>query len=204
MAFQPAPNIVGVEVRCTYLGQNVENTLYFQCLATPTATDVQEIAEQVEGWFVTSVLPELSDQLVYRETYARSLETESAPEFTANESLGDTGVDTSAPLPGNVTWTIQFRTGLTGRSYRGRNYIMGLSENQIVGNQLATATAAALVTAYNALLTVASGFDWSWVVLSRQQDGALLPNAIGAAVNNVGYANLDLDSQRRRLAGRGQ
>jgi len=203
MAFQPAPNVVQVELRGTYLGEQVENLLYFETPTTPTAAVVQEIAEQVEGWFITEVLPFLAPEYVWREAYARSLNTAAAPEYTSNANSGDTSAQDPPGLPGNVTWTIQFRTGLTGRSFRGRNYIPAIPPGGVSGNALTQAWADAFVAGYEALLTVASGFDWEWVVLSRQQGNVVLPNAIGAPVTEIGYADLFLDSQRRRLATRG-
>lgn len=203
MAFQPAPNCVGVEIRCDLFGERVENTLNFELPGTPTASEVQEIAEQIEGWFVTSLLPGLSNQLFYVETYARSLHSASAPEFTANTNAGDPGGQTSPGLPANVTWCVKFLTGLTGRSYRGRNYMVGLCENQVVGNTFDSTAAANFVAAYEDILTIQAGFDWVWIVLSRQQNNVVLTNAVGAPVIGVGYTDLFIDSQRRRLSGRG-
>lgn len=203
MAFQPAPNIVGVNVRGEYFGEQVENCLYFQTPATPTLAVVTEIAEQVNGWWVTEVLPFLAPEWVMNVTYARSLETEAAPEYIDATNQGDTSAQTSPGLPGNVCFTVKFLTGLTGRSYRGRNYISGLPENTVTGNAIVGSSANQLRDGYAALLTIQEDFDWVWVVLSRQQDGVILPNALGANVISVSYTDLFVDSQRRRLAGRG-
>jgi len=203
MPFQPAPDIVGVNVRGTYLGEQVENCLYFQTPATPTAAVVQEITEQVNGWWVTEILPQLAPEWVMNVTYGRSLNSEAAPEFLDDTNQGDVSAQTSPGLPGNVCFTIKFLTGLTGRSYRGRNYISGLCENACTGNEILSFNAEALKDGYDALLVIQESFDWVWVVLSRQQDNVILPNAIGAPITSVSYTDLFLDSQRRRLAGRG-
>jgi len=123
---------------------------------------------------------------------------------TADSAAGTEGTLTSPSVPGNVTWCVKFLTGLTGRSYRGRNYIMGMTEDATVGNQMDAGRAAAFVANYEALLDLVDATDFTWVVLSRVQNNVPLANAIGAPIINVGYTDLNLDSQRRRLTGRGQ
>lgn len=203
MAFQSAPNTVEVDVRATWLGERVENTLYFETVATPTGLVVQEIAEQIGGLWATEMMAQLGASYVLTEIYARSLNTEAAPEYTDTTNAGDTGALGGAAMPGNVTWTVKFLTGLTGRSFRGRNYFPGFVEAQCIGNEVDHDTGNAIVLAYSHILTVQADFDWVWVVLSRVQDGVTLPNAIGAPVTQVSFTDYFLDSQRRRLAGRG-
>lgn len=204
MAFQPAPGIVEANVRMTLYGQEIENTLYFQTPGVPTGAEVQAVAGVVEDWYTENVLAVLSNNLVYRETYARSLATAAAPDWTANAHAGDVGGNVSPALPGNVAWTVKFLTGLTGRSYRGRNYVPGIAEADNSGNQISGALAALLVAGYGELIATAEDNDFTWVVLSRVQNGVVLANAIGAPVVSVGFADLNLDSQRRRLTGRGR
>lgn len=203
MAFQPVPNTIGADVRCTLFGQQVENTLYFEQTGVPTASQVQACAEMVEEWFVTYVLPALSVSVVYREVYARSLVFAAAPEWTANGQTGDVGTNPVASLPGNVSWVVKFTSGLTGRSSRGRNFIFGIPEDQNVGNQIHPSFAAAMKDGYEQLMGIAVTNDFVWSIVSRRQNNVQLANGIAYPIVGVGFTDLDLDSQRRRLNGRG-
>lgn len=203
MVFQPAPNTIEVNCRCTLLGERVENTLYFEVAGTPTLADVTGITNMVDLWFTGDLLPLLSSAVVITEIYGRSLAAASAPEFIDTSNAGADGGQAAAPMPGNVSWAVKFTTGLTGRSYRGRNFIFGLTEAQVTGNQLDGSQADLIVAAYENLIADAIAADATWVVLSRIQGGVVLANAIGAPIIGVGYTDLNVDSQRRRLAGRG-
>jgi len=203
MAFQPAPNTVSVEFRGTYLGEQVESMLHFELPGTPTALDVENIATDMNNWWAGTPFSLMSTGYIYRETYARSLHSSAAPEFTVLTNAGDPGGQVSPAMPGNVTFTIKFLTGLTGRSFRGRNYVTGIVENMCIGNAIDVAVADAWKEGYEEIFPLATSGGYVWVVLSRVQGGVVLTNAVGAPVTNVGYSDLFLDSQRRRLAGRG-
>jgi len=204
MAFQPAPNTMQMEIRCTSDGQNVEWVFHFEQATTPTAADCAALANIGDSWMGNDMLPILSDQVLYRETYVRSLNSASAPEAVDNTNGGEVGGLTSPNLPNNVSWAVKFNTGLTGRSYRGRKYMFGLTESNVANSSILQTPADNYVTAFETLITAALGADFTMVVLSRVQGGVVLANAIGAPVLTVGYTDLVIDSQRRRLPGRGQ
>lgn len=203
MAFQPVPNGISCEIRSTLFAQQVENIIYFEQAGTPTAADVQEVAEAVEAWFIGSILPNLGSNVIYREVYARSLVTAAAPEWTANTNTGDVGGNAAGTLPNNVTWAVKFTTGLTGRSTRGRNYIYGVPENMVGGNDVDPDWAAAIVAGYQDLLAAPFPTDFVWSVLSRVQNHVVLANGLLYPINTVSFTDTVVDSQRRRLPGRG-
>lgn len=203
MAYQPAPNTMQANVRYSLDGQQVENVLHFEQATTPTTSDCAALANVVENWAYTSYLDVVSSSLSLTEVYVRSLNTAAAPEATDNTHSGATGNIATPALPNNVTWAVKFLTGLTGRSYRGRAYCLGLGESMCLGSSITLSFATDIVTAWEQLITDALGADFTPVVLSRVQNHVVLPNAIGAPILTVGYTDLVLDSQRRRLPGRG-
>ena len=86
---------------------------------------------------------------------------------------------------------------------RGRNYIVGLAEDVVSGNSVTPGFAAAVTAAYTALITATGAGPWLWVVVSRYSNGAPRSQGLAQAVNAALLTDTNIDSQRRRLSGRG-
>lgn len=203
MTFQPVPQTVGVYVRGTLFNQRVENTIYVSTADPTTPGDVADIAAAAGAWYRANIVPLLAQDYVYRETFAKDLSSASGAEVNNTTGVGTIGGQPFAAMPGNVTLAISFRTGLAGRSFRGRNYLPCLAEPQVTGNTVASATADAFVTGYNELLNVLVGSEYTWTVVSRFTSGVLRAVGISTPVVNAIVTNLFVDSMRRRLTGRG-
>lgn len=203
MAFQPAPNIAQCELRGTMFGQNIENTLYFKNPDGVDATTLAELATIINAWMTPDYLAFMPSSFTFRELYLKDLTTESGEELTDVTHQSEPGL-LGLASPGNVSFVVKFLTGLTGRSFRGRNYLP-VPSNVTAGNQVSAFTAGNYVQVYLNLLAAvgAATGNWQWVILSRIADGVLRPTAIGTPVTSASYSDLDLDSQRRRLTGRG-
>jgi len=132
------------------------------------------------------------------------LTTVTSPTVTVNAFSGANGGDTSPAMPGNVTWCVSFRTNQRGRSSRGRNYIYGITEAVAAGNFIDTATANTWVGFYELMMSPTFAPDFAWSVLSRYTDGAARTSGLAIPITSVIATDYALDSQRRRLAGRGQ
>lgn len=147
--------------------------------------------------------PIQSNSVVFREVYVTDLTTAVSPTVADTSSAGIVGgTSTSSGMPGNVTICTSFRTAGRGRSARGRNYFIGLVESVVTGNAATTTLTTALVEAYEALLlSPEPGF--TWVVLSRFAEGAPRVTALAQTVTSVVLVDSNVDSQRRRLEGRG-
>lgn len=204
MAFIPAEKVVQVSLNMTYLGQLVQNTLYWQFDDPVTIAGMEALGTLVVAWWDVELAPQLSTQLTLNNVTLTDLSDETAPVVVWTGSLPASGTNSSPALPGNVAWVIKFNTLARGRSSRGRNYIVGLCEGNVAGNLLDVGAANFIVTAYEELmLPMTSPQTAKWVVLSRYENNA--PRLFGLAreVTSVSYTDLVLDSQRRRLPGRG-
>jgi hypothetical protein len=203
MPFVPNGNVAMVELRMVIDGQKVENTLYFSGEPPLTPTTLNDLAVIVESWWADNISPILSTTLSLNEIVVTSLASETAPQIVFTTGLPDTGGNANAALPNNVSWAIKFNTANRGRSGRGRNFIVGLTEEVVSASQLNVITAAQLVDGYLDLLADLSGGDWTWVVYSRFEDKVERTTGLAQEVISVGYTDLIVDSQRRRLPGRG-
>jgi hypothetical protein len=98
---------------------------------------------------------------------------------------------------GNVTATLSLRTGLAGRKYRGRMYVAAISENHVAQNDLLTSAYVALAgTVTQAFLTAMNAGSRVAAIFHKATNTYTAVN--GYAIENI------VDSQRRRLPGRGR
>lgn len=205
MASAYNPNVVKVEMRYTWDTEEVENTLYFFLPAPHSAEGLAILGAELYDVWATEFRPLQSASVSLREIYLRSMSGLVAPEYTFTTGLPAIGTNTQAPLPNNVTLSISFRSGLTGRSSRGRNFILGMTEDQVAQNLVAPAVIAAYVAAYEQLLPAASRLGSAiWVVYSQYSGGVIRPSGTFNFVLSVVVVDNVVDSQRRRLPGRGQ
>lgn len=205
MATAYNPSVAKVEMRYTWDGEEVENTLYFQLQAPIGVGGLVLLTGNLYTWWDANIRPLQSASVQLREIYARSMAGLIAPEYTWTTNLPASGENIEASLPNNVSLAISFRTGLTGRSSRGRNYIIGLTEPMVAQNTVTPGVVSAYVAAYSQLTPAGGIFeDISWVVYSQYSGGVLRPTGQAVAVLSVVVVDDTVDSQRRRLPGRGQ
>jgi len=137
----------------------------------------------------------------------RDLTTQNSPEVTETATI--VGTDSGAPLPQGVSKAFTLRTGLSGRSFRGRVYQAGLTVNHQVTDDKDEMNATALGNfsgCWGAAITVVSGAGsgWYWGVLSRYYQTGDPPtttrrvNGVITKITEVGYSHIAFDYQRRR------
>lgn len=203
MAFVPAARTLQVEVRCLLDDQRIENTLYFRTDAAPVLADLTTVGGAIQTWFVGSLLPFLSVNLTLREVYVTDISSETGPTTTITPLTPEAGGSDAESMPGNVSACVSFRTNARGRSGRGRNYVPGIPDNKVTINTLDSSFADQLVTAYAELLSPETNGGTEWVVVSRRHNNADRVAALVQPIVNVLMTDNTVDSQRKRLPGRG-
>lgn len=204
MAFQPVPNTAQVEVIFTSNGSIVENVYHVEKPAPWSQPELQDLNEAFEDWWRINLAGHQPTTMVLQRIDSRDLTAESAP-FDSRPCVGAcAGTDVSAALPNNATLAVKWTTGLTGRSFRGRTYHIGLGEDKVVGDTVQDAHRLELQTAYNALRTALQQIDPTWVlvVVSRITNGVPRPSGVTTPIV-AASVNGTVDSQRRRLLTRG-
>lgn len=203
MVYVPVLNTVAVSFRYTLDSQLVENVINFSGTVDWTTSNMASLGGDLIDWWRANLAPLQSVDVSFREVYLLSLETASSPSVIVTTSLPDTGEESGTPLPNNATCTVTFRTAQRGRSFRGRNYVIGLTQALLSSsNTISLTTRTDYLAAYGELLTLTLTNGAKPVVVSRFSDGA--PRATGLATLVTSFdMNLTLDSQRRRLPERG-
>lgn len=211
MPFVPVPGVIQVDVIYLIDSQRVENTMYFEKGDGWTLEDISTWLEELNTLIQSDLLPFLSSSLQLIELVARLLDTASSIGLSFVPSPTPSGGVTGDYMPNNVTYTISLKTGLTGRSFRGRNYVPGLPKGDADGNTIQSDLRTGLLAFYNLLITNAAAFGNPMVVVSRYSGvdpvtGKPIPRVTGLSTPVTTAATFDqtLDSQRRRLPGRGR
>lgn len=201
MAFVPNAAVAEVVLHYTQDLQRLANVLHFYDFGGWNSDQLLQLATDVRNWWVTSIKPSVSDTVFLTDTTAKSLETEAEPTYMFG--TGAAGSASSPALPNNVTLAVKLVTGLSGRSFRGRIYHVGLTEGQVVGNTVAEGTRTSLLSDYLELLNPAVISYGTLCVYSRISAGAERPTGAATVVLDMSI-DPTIDAQRRRLPGRGR
>lgn len=205
MAFVPAPNIVQCEIRALLDGQHVENRFYVNCLHEPTTADLNTIANALSGVVSTDWVPLLPLSWIGNEFFLRSLHTENSPQLTVPLPAGSfTGTHGIPQLPNNCTLCVSLRSSFAGRSARGRMYWQALCEDQVTLNQVLPTPAADITNAVRAIDVAMTANSFDFTIVSFINNGApRVGGPVYFSINSVLIVDTVIDSQRRRLPGRG-
>ena len=205
MAFIPVPNTAQAELVYVWNDQVCQNVLHYTISQPWQASFMEEAAETLKNLWNTHLANRCSDQLSLVQVRMTDLGDETGPVVNYATGLPSPGTQTSPSLPNNCALVLTKRTQKRGRSYRGRIFHPGLTESLVTGNTVIPASAASIRDNWEELL----GFDLpiavetaNMVVVSRQQNGVPLGTGIATLVTNLTTDGV-VDSQRRRLPGRG-
>ena len=177
MAFQPVPDVALVRIEGRVDGQLTLNDLYFEISGTGiTPTSIQNITAAVAAWVQFNLTPLVCDS--WTAVRATGVDLTVANSFSAEVPIGLAGEVSSEAVPNNVAACVSFRSGLAGRSFRGRNYVAAIPNSEVTLNTISPTLISALTAAY-ATMIGAGTFEagWTWGVVSRVTGGA--PRAAG-------------------------
>lgn len=210
MPFVPVPNTLQVDVIYLLDGQRVENTLYFEKTGGWDAAAISDWLASLRNLITSDLMPTLAGAIQFIELIGRLLDTASSIGLSVPITPVVSGGSGDEAMPNNVTYTISFKTGLTGRSFRGRNYIPGIPNGAISQNTIAPGFRTSLLAFYDALMALSESLSILWVVVSRFSGvdpvtGDPIPRVTGVTTPILSVTTFDntVDSQRRRLPGRG-
>jgi hypothetical protein len=203
MAFIPAPNCAEMVLIFTMGNQICANVFHLKGETPFDATSLATMAVLFRNWWNTNMKTKCNSAVSLDRIRGRALDTDHSPAVEVTDGMPIVGNSTFQAMPNNVTVAVKWQTGLSGRSYRGRTYHIGLTEEHVSANEVTPGAIAALTTAYNALLTAVNETPYSLVVLSRYSGNQPRETAVATEIDGVAIDTF-IDSQRRRLPGRGR
>jgi len=202
MAFIPVPNTVLLTAQFQDEdGVLAINRFYAATTSVPTETDLEEVAGLYTDLFTEALADVTENNWTLTGVVTRAMNEEAGLEFVASTGVPQNGSIGTGRLPNQVSATITWITGLVGRSFRGRTYVVGLPASYVADGQkrLTPTGQTNLQNAYGA--TFLEGFatgGHALQVVSFFEDG--LPRSEGMTTVIVsGRCNFPLATQRRRL-----
>jgi len=202
-AFIPALNTAKVDIVQLYDSQTVVNSSYFQKDGGWNESDIRNLADAAGDSWVANMLPVQVSALTIQLVRATDVSVDNSWQTEDATHAGAAGGLVHEGLPGGSALVVKQTTGHTGRSFRGRSYICGLDETQVTRNQADGSYRTDIVDGFVAYIQdVETVMECTHVVASYCQEGAWLNDAQLTEI--TGYsADIFIDSQRRRLTGRG-
>jgi len=199
----PVPGVMQANVRFTLAGQQIENCLCFRYGDGVFLDAVPAIDSVLETYWWATLRETLSNQIAHVETYYVDLASVSGFTSTSAAYTPNTGASAIFSAPNNVAICVSHRTANRGRSFRGRTYISGIPSDQQSLSRLSPGAMDTVLDAFTQLITQSNVAGYPFVVVSKRSGG--LPRAIGLSTPVTQSVIVDnvLDSQRRRLPGRG-
>lgn len=202
MAFIPTPNTARVSLTFTQDGQQLVNVFYFTKDDGYTSeVELEALAQSVvDNWRIHVLPMQVAD---VTGVIVKAVDT-SQPDGFGTEFIDPmTGTNAGTAMPVNDTFCIKWVTGRVGRSYRGRTYHIGLMSQAVADSKVLVGSATDFVEAYNGWFEAMLADGNQLVIASFTHNGAPRTSAVITFVTGATYADLNLDSQRRRLPGRG-
>jgi hypothetical protein len=199
------PTIAGTKstLNFTYNGSNVQMVLNFKWGAPATSTDRGNLNTALHTFWTNQLKPNIGDNLGLILIDTVNLDSASAPGTQLSLGSPEYGTIAGEDEPANAALVVTHRTGLRGRSYRGRTYVGGLhhyATNSVTSQDASNVTG--IVSAFSWLLTAANTANAVWSVLSKFSNLAARAQGVMTPITGLS-ADTFYDSQRRRLFGRG-
>lgn len=168
-----------------------------------TLPEMVQLAIDFRDWWDQFLSNPLPGEVALSQVQVRKYDPTAPLGMDLDVSPPIAGGDAGPAAPGNATQTISWRTGLAGRRFRGRNYVPGLGEGQISTSDLVSSTVVNALAAAAGELILGALTSGKLTIFHAPQEvptpyDNTTTDVISAVIENV------VDSQRRRLPGRGR
>lgn len=191
------PNVAKVSLVFTHDTRTFVNTYHVANTVEWESAEMETLADIFEDWWNAEGNDRVTIATALRQIQVRKLSIAEPLALDRDINPPVPGQVGGEPLPGNVSVTQSWRTGLAGKKYRGRTYVPGLGEAQVdATDRISGADVVGLGNAaMNLIIDIAAaGFG---LAIFHRADNSFTP-IISAVIEAI------VDSQRRRLPARGR
>lgn len=203
MAFIEVPNVIEAALQFECEGSQLRNIINFRFPGVGLEASMDGLLAELAGWYEDTLTLQSGTNLQFTGIKLTALATadgrvlEWAPATTVYGAAGGPGA------PANVTLALKLGTGYRGRSAMGRVFLNGVPQDVVSGSYVSSTFRDDVVECWTQLLDDGVIFAHKLCVVSRFHEGAPRTQGITHDVTVI-TANTVVDSQRRRLPGRGK
>lgn len=204
MPFIPVVDTLKVVMNFSINSQQVINIFNFKYNSPPGLTERSALATAMHTFWTNQLKPQLTADIGLERIDVIDLNSASAPSTTLIIAPREVGtLSATVGTPSGMALVVTHRTALRGRNFRGRTYLAGHSGNALTSPTTYNLTNIGnILTAMAWLLNAVNTAAGIISVVSRQLNNAPRGTGITTPITGFSMDNL-LDSQRRRLQGRG-
>ncbi len=199
MPFIATPQCVEAKLTMTQNSVPLVNIWHFDVAHAVTPTDLSGVFAVVDAWLTTYYSTLFHPSVSFDEIVVTDISVANGQQqvYVPTTLVGG-GSGTAAAA--NAAFVASLRTAHTGRSFRGRTYVGGMSTSQFTDAQhVGAGYAAAVNNAFTHLLAAAITAGYKLCVLSRYLNKVL--RAVGLLTEIISIiTDTKVDSQRRRTA----
>lgn len=200
----PVTGVMRTELRYTLGGQQCENVLHWELTTLgPQIEDVAILGAKLVNWWDTYVKPYVSPNCILNNIKITNLDTATGFQAEYTTGLPIAGTSNATFLPNHVTLAVRLATAARGKSTTGRLFWPQISSGNVTNNVVDSTLTGEIKTALEALLAIGFSADYKLAIVSYIAGHALRLSPLVTDVLSVAVENI-LDSQRRRLPGRGR
>lgn len=211
--FVPCPEVGEFVIKQILAGQDVFNVLHIKKIGGWTAATLTNMAVALMSAWFTNMSPIQAGELLYQGITGRDLSTAMGAVVDVPWTPGQHGAAGGGAEPGNVALAVGHKTGLAGRSARGRTFLGGISEDWANQGKITDGQRVVIQTAFDNLGAAIEAAGGKFGVLSRYSGYTQTPpkykkvpiaraeGIFNEIISNV--ADTFVDSMRKRLPGRG-
>lgn len=190
----------------TGFGEPMVNTFHVEIPGGYGSSDLEGVCELFRDWWngtTVGVYVPLQDfqssAVVLESITARSMAAATDPTFEL--SVNAAGGDATEVMPYQLAIVASWKTGFSGRSFRGRTYLGGITQQYNDGGAVTAAGVAALqITMQTLIDQVEAVATQQLVVVSKYSGGAPRAAGVTTPITSVTIDNV-WDTQRRRSHG---
>lgn len=198
MAFVPALNTVQVTLVFATNGVTTTNNYYVRKSTGWGEAEMLTLATQFISWWSGQMRQWIGNAVQLVRVQVRDLTVVDGLVVEQTAGLPLSGTDAAAAAPNSAACVTSLRTGLAGRSRRGRIYIGGLTEASTTATTVNIVTAVGIQNAHAQLQSTINFLGYDWVVVSRYLNGVARITALISNIITL-ITNSGIDTQRRRL-----
>lgn len=197
--FVPCPNTAQVEMRYFLNDEKVENVYHFVGASPWTSTLLAALGVAMEAWENTYMKTERGATCIFYQAYSIDLAVQDGEWDVSGTPIP--GTHTGTMLPNNCALAFKWITSLRGRSFRGRTFHFGITEDQMSANpnSMSAGEVTALENRYRELITLTWPNSGQLVVRSIRHNNAYRSVGVMTPIKDVTVTDPTIDNQRRRL-----
>lgn len=199
MALGIVPNGIKVELNGVQNGVPVVNRFYVTKTSAPTSGDLDDVIVATLAFWNT-YKGFLHPSYTLANITATDVHVANGTQTILPLTTGNVGVATGSAMAANAAMCCSLRTNQTGRSFRGRFYIGGMSSLiQQDAQNFTTAAAGALAPLFADFIDALNAINMTLVVVSNYANKVLRTVALATEIISI-IVDTKIDSQRRRTA----